>query len=188
MPRKHGAHIKHEIIIIIIQRRRRRRKMVGEDRQGRMGEARLIAGQNQAEKGEKSWMMCHRLFCCCWPVRNLPVCQKDTFTFGPIGIEKWCHSLWFQRLLFDSIRRIQVGRWLEPTGTQRGQQQDETVGSFIKRGFGYIKMMLGSKSPNIYERSKYASKNTFTALERNFETEKNKNKKQERNNQRAKDD
>lgn len=103
------THIKNEIIIIIIQRRRKRRRgQTGEYRQG------LMTGHKSLRKGKKKlndgWMVEVIVCCCSWPVwDSLSVCQKIYLHSWPY----WNDVIHFDsNSIFDSIRRIQVGRWL----------------------------------------------------------------------------
>lgn len=71
----------------------------------------------------------------------LPVCQKKKIPSLLALLELKNDVIHFdsEKLLFDSIRRIQVGRWLwsAKPARKRGQQQqqDETVGVFHQKGF-----------------------------------------------------
>lgn len=65
---------------------------------------------------------------CCWPMRNCCPCAKKKryLHFWPYWNWKMMSfTLILKKLLFDSIRRIQVGRWLwsAKPARKRGQQQ-----------------------------------------------------------------
>ena len=108
-----------------------------------------MTGHKSLRKGKKSWMMVvgdggsHRLLLFLAGVRLSVRVPKIYLHSWPY----WNDVIHFEsNSIFDSIRRIQVGRWLSHPEHKEANRQDgekkQQIESFIKRGFGYIKMML----------------------------------------------
>lgn len=152
MPRKHGAHIKQGIIIIIIQRRRRE-KMVGRTRENGRGtinsRPKIKPRKGGSKKLNDVMEVVVFVWLCCWPVRNCCPCAKKKRY-----LHFWPYWNWkmmsFTLILKNSflIRFVEfrsVGGCGAPNRHAKEASNNNKTrqsGSFIKRGFGYIKKRM----------------------------------------------